>query len=173
MRSTETSNMSTGRTYTQVSGGSNNPRWEPNKSNVAINPNNPPKIEGYYLNSNERNGKDGPFTVHEIQTVNPDGTLGESFDVSLGVGLNNMLGKVQLGKFVCVQFNGKKNNPKTGRNFNDTDVFVDENAIPYNQLKDGDVANTIQPHKQPANKTNVTAQKQTAPANFDSSDLPF
>ena len=175
--------MSTQRNYTKVSGGNDNQRWEPNKSKEAIDTNNPPKIEGYYLDSNERNGKEGPFTVHEIQTVNEDGSLGDFFDVSLGVGLNKALGKVSLGKFVCVKFNGKKHNPKTGRNFNDADVFVDENAIPYNQLsgeiaKGAGIENAVNKATPVSNKTQPNQNKQNNgnkinESTFDQNSLPF
>lgn len=128
--------MSNQRQYEKVSGGSNNPRWEPNKSTTVVySDQNPAKLEGYFLKSTERHSNEnGDFMVHEIQTLNPDGSLGEVMDVSLGVGLDNTLKNVDLGSFVCVEYKGKKKSKTPGRTFNDTDVHRDKGAIPYNQL---------------------------------------
>lgn len=137
--------MSNQRQYSKVSGGSENKRWEPNKSNAPIDEKNPPMIEGYYLKANEiTGGPNGPFMVHEIQTLNPDGSLGECFDVSLGVGLDNTLSRISLGTFICIQYKGKKASKTPGRSFNNTEVFKDDNAIPHSELSGkGAVVGTV------------------------------
>jgi hypothetical protein len=129
------------RNYEKVSGGSNNKRWQPHKEQgVVYSETNPATKEGYYLTKTEltaRNpttGKDDPFNVHEVQEVNPDGSLGECWDVTLGIGLDNTLKNIPLGTFICIKFKGKAVNPKTNRTYNATDVFQDKGAIPYNQL---------------------------------------
>lgn len=160
------------RTYDKVSGGSDNNRWEPNKSTVAIDPANPPQIEGYYTDINERVGKEGPFNVHEITTLNPDGSLGESFDVSLGTGTDSTLKKVKVGSWVCIQYKGKKQNPKTGRTFNDTDVFVDNNAVPYADMLKAAGSTATQSTTQPGKDVTATSNNANAFPE-DDSELPF
>ena len=122
------------RQYTKVSGGSDNKRWEPNKSTVAIDPKNPPMIEGYYTGINEIPGPNGIFKVHSIKTLEPDGSLGEELDVSLGAVIDDVLGKIKIGSFVCIQYLGKKPSKTPGRTYNHIEVFMDSNAIPYTEM---------------------------------------
>ena len=126
--------MSNPRQYEKVTGGSDNKRWEPNKSTAAIDPKNPPMIEGYYTAVNEIPGPNGIFKVHSVKTLQPDGSLGEEFDVSLGAVIDDVLGKIKIGSWICIQYKGKKPSKIPGRSYNDIDVFVDNNAIPYTEM---------------------------------------
>jgi len=167
--------MSTERNYEKVSGGSDNARWEPHKSTAAVDPNNQPKLEGYYTDCKEIKGPNGMFNVHTIQTLTEDGMLGQAFDCSLGAVMDDILGtKIQLGSFVCVIYKGKKPSKTPGRSYNDIDVFQDKNAIPFKQLKvaDGVTSNfSTQPVK---NGVGAQAQNNSAgPTTFGDDDLPF
>jgi hypothetical protein len=126
--------MNQQRQYTEVTGGSNNERWEPQKSNMPIDPNNPPMLEGYYKRQREQNGANGPFLVHEIATVNPDGSLGEDLDLSGGMALDSTMEQISIGSFVCIQYLGKKPSKTPGRSYHNWKVFKDDNAIPYQKL---------------------------------------
>jgi hypothetical protein len=166
--------MSTTRNYEKVSGGSNNRRWEPHKStNPVYDEKNPAKIEGYYSQVGEiTSGPNGAFTVHEIQTLNPDGTLGEAFDVSLGVGLDNTLSKIPLGTWICIMYKGKKDSKTPGRRFNDTEVFQDKGAIPYNQLT-GKASVAAPAGSQAAVETGNKNPVSSSPFPEDDDGLPF
>ena len=92
--------MDTGkRNWAEVSGGSDNTPWKPQateKTGMAYDPNNPNNFkEGYLAGVKEIKGKDSVFTVFEIQTMNPDGSLGEVFDI-IGDTVN-----VNVGSFCC------------------------------------------------------------------------
>lgn len=168
--------MSTERNYEKVSGGSDNARWEPHKSNQPVDPNNQPKLEGYYTDCKEIKGPNGMFNVHTIQTINEDGTLGQSFDCSLGAVMDDILGtKIKLGSFVCVVYKGKKPSKTPGRSYNDIDVFQDKNAVPFNQLKvaDGVTSNfSTQPVNNGAGAGGQRNSGAAAPT-FGDDDLPF
>lgn len=148
--------MSQQRQYTEVSGGSNNERWEPQKSNMPINPQAPPMLEGYYKKMREQTGSNGVFNVHEIATVNPDGSLGNEFDVSGGVALDDMLEKIAMGSFICVQYLGKVASKTPGRSYNNWKVFKDDNAIPYSRLA---------PQQMQQASTNAPVYNNQAPVN--------
>lgn len=173
--------MSNERQYTKVSGGSDNKRWEPNKSTTVIDPKNPPKIEGYYTKVNpDMPGPNGPFAVHTIQTLethaNHEGALGEAFDVSLGAVIDDVLSKIKIGSFICIIYKGKKPSKTPGRTYNDVDVFVDNNAIPFSELNKSAAddthqeRNSIQAEKPQPFKD--VAAKNNSPFP-DEDDLPF
>lgn len=125
-------NQTTGRNYQEVeAGGSNNQRWEPQKN--ENNPNYPKEIEGYFKSLKELPGQNGAFHVAEIQLMEQDGrTLGICVDVSGGKVLADKLNKISLNSWVMIRFNGKvKGKLNT---YNDWSTFVDENAVPLNQL---------------------------------------
>lgn len=122
------------RQYTEVTNTSNNERWEPQKSNQQINPNSPPTIEGYYKKQREQTGANGAFIVHEIALVDASGNLSQDIDVSGGVALDDMLEKIPLGTFICLQYLGKVPSKTPGRSYNNWKLFKDDNAIPYNKL---------------------------------------
>lgn len=169
--------MSNTRQYEKVSGGSNNRRWEPHKStNPVYDEKNPATLEGYYLRTMQRNGPEGPFDVHEIQTIveNKDKTveLSEVFDVSLGVGLSNTLQNVKQGSFICILYKGKKVSDKTKRTFNDTEVMNDPNAIPYKDLSSApEMALPATNSNKAQGGKDVPAANNPFPEDLD--DLPF
>lgn len=158
------------RQYTKVSGGSDNKRWEPNKLTTAIDPKNPPMLEGYYEKINELPGPNGVFTVHTIHTLNEDGSIGEAFDVSLGAVLDDVLGKTPIGSWVCVVYKGKKPSKTPGRSYNDLDLFVDNNAIPYNEMLKA-VAGSTKSENTSQSTAEVPATSNNANAFHDT--LPF
>lgn len=115
------------------SSSSNNPRWEPQKTDLI--PGAPfPVLDGYFKDLRELNGQKGAFTVAVITTVNPDGSLGQDVDISGGKALEDKLNEVSLGTFIRIQYEGKVKSKSTGNNYNNFKVFKDANAIPFNQL---------------------------------------
>jgi len=115
------------------SSSSNNPRWEPQKTDLI--PGAPfPVLDGYFKDLRELNGQKGAFTVAVITTVNPDGSLGQDVDISGGKALEDKLNEVPLGTFIRIQYEGKVKSKSTGNNYNNFKVFKDTNAIPFNQL---------------------------------------
>lgn len=117
------------RNFEDVTGGSDNPRWEPHKN--ENNPKYPKVLEGYLRRLREINGPNGMFMVAEIAMVNPDGTPGKLIDVSGGVSLEDNLQKVPCGSYIQITFKGKKPSKTPGRTYNDWHIGIDKNAIPY------------------------------------------
>lgn len=115
-------------------GGSNNERWAPQK-NLNYNANDPGNsIIGYLKDISERPGANGPFSVAEIVTVDPNTrSLAAAFDVAGGKVLDDMLNDIPLGTFICIKFTGKARS-KSGNTYNTWEVFQDKNAIPFSQL---------------------------------------
>lgn len=166
------------RQYEKVSGGNNNKRWEPHKStNPVYDEKNPAIIEGYYTKISELSGPNGAFNVHEIHTVTDNGMLSETFDVGLGVGLDNTLRNIPLGTFICIEYKGKKQSKTPGRSFNDTSVGKDPNAIPYQELAGKGIVGIKE--AAPENAASAVAAGNKNPLNTtnpfpeDNDDLPF
>ena len=123
--------QNTGRNYAEVSaGGSDNPRWEPNKNDA--NPSYPKQLEGYFKRTIELPGKNSAFTVAEIQMMNADGTLGQCVDVSGGKVLEDKLREIPLGSWIMIQYLGKVQGKQN--TYNDWKTFVDDGAVPLHQL---------------------------------------
>lgn len=149
------------RNYTEVAaGGSDNQRWEPNKN--ENNPNYPKQIEGYFKKTTELPGKNGSFMVAEIQLMNADGTFGACIDVSGGRVLEEKLRAIPLNSFIMIQFKGKVQGKQN--TYNDWATFVDEGAIPLNQLMGVAPAPQQQVFNQAPVQNNMPpATQQTAP----------
>lgn len=125
--------MSNDRNFTEVGqGGSNNPRWEPQK--MQFNPQAPPYIDGYLKSMREQTGPNGVFMVATIVTVDQNGQLSQEYDVSGGAVLDQKLDEIQLGSFVRVVFGGKQASKTGGRSYNVWNTYVDGNAIPFQNL---------------------------------------
>ena len=124
--------QNTGRNYAEVAaGGSDNPRWEPNKNDA--NPSYPKELEGYFKKFTELPGRNGSFYVAEIQMMNPDGTLGQCVDISGGKVLEDKLKTIALNSWIMIQYLGKVAS-KGGNTYNDWKTFVDDGAVPLHQL---------------------------------------
>lgn len=138
------------RQWTQVAAtsGSNNPRWEPTK--IAFDPNNPPSIEGYFKSLSQIPGPNGTFNVAAITLVNPDGSLGQTVDVSGGAVLDEKLSQITLGSFIMIRYLGKHPSKTPGRTYNSWETFVDEGAINLSQLVQAPIA-TQPVFQQPVN----------------------
>lgn len=127
--------MSNERQFEQVNGGSNNERWQPQKEQgVLYSDKNPAVLEGYFILRNPVSHQGKNWYVHEIHTLNDDGSLGKVKDVVLGIGLQNTLEKIDLGTYIRLEYKGKKPAKTPGQIFNDVSVAKDPNAIPYAQL---------------------------------------
>lgn len=115
------------------SSSSNNPRWEPQKTELIQGA--PfPVLDGYFKDLRELMGQKGPFSVAVVTTVNPDGSLGQDVDISGGKTLEDKLNDVPLGTFIRIQYEGKVRSKSSGNHYNNFKVFKDENAIPFSQL---------------------------------------
>jgi hypothetical protein len=115
------------------SSSSNNPRWEPQKTDL-IQGAPLPVLDGYFKDLRELVGQKGAFTVAVVTTVNPDGSLGQDVDISGGKTLEDKLNDVPLGTFIRIQYEGKVKSKSSGNFYNNFKVFKDDNAIPFNQL---------------------------------------
>lgn len=112
---------------------SNNPRWEPQKTQLVSGA--PfPRLEGYFKELREINGQNGVFCVAVIVTMNPNGTLGQEVDVSGGKVLDDKLEEIPLGSFIALQYEGKHPSKVGGRTYNLWKTFVDPGAVSYAQL---------------------------------------
>lgn len=115
------------------SSSSNNPRWEPQKTQLMQGQ--PfPVLDGYFKDLRELVGQKGPFSVAVVTTMNPDGTLGQDVDISGGKTLEDKLNDVPLGTFIRIQYEGKVRSKSTGNDYNNFKVFKDDGAIPFQQL---------------------------------------
>lgn len=139
--------MNTGnRKWSEVSGGSDNTQWKPHateKNGMAYDANNPANFkEGYLSGSKEVKGKDDFFTVYELQTMNPDGSLGEVFDIIGDTVLKSRLEKIEIGSYVGLKYEGrthKKGYPVASpwsqtNSYHNWKVFEDTNAVKLQQL---------------------------------------
>ena len=139
--------MDTGkRNWAEVSGGSDNTPWKPQateKTGMAYDPNNPNNFkEGYLAGVKEIKGKDGVFVVFEIQTMNPDGSLGEVFDIIGDTVLKDRLDKIEIGAYVGLKYDGRafKKGYESNQHWSQTNsyhtwkVFEDKNAVKLQSL---------------------------------------
>jgi len=132
------------------SSSSNNPRWEPQKTEL-IQGAPLPFLDGYFKDLRELVGQKGAFTVAVITTMNPDGSLGQDVDISGGKTLEDKLNEVPLGTFIRIQYEGKVKSKSSGNFYNNFKVFKDDNAIPFSQLG----GNVKQQSHQSNNNANV------------------
>jgi hypothetical protein len=168
------------RNWSEVSGGSDNTQWKPHateKNGMAYDPNNPNNFkEGYLSGVKEIKGKDGVFTVFEIQTMNPDGSLGEVFDIIGDTVLKDRLEKIEIGSYVGLKYEGrvhKKNYPTNSpwsqtNSYHNWKVFEDTNAVKLQQLmgiktNGAPVSNTPTPQAQSMPQGNGGYQQPQVP----------
>lgn len=140
------------------------------------------QLQGYYLSSKDVNGKDGTFTVHTVQPVNEDGSLGLKTDVIGNKVLNELMATVSMGTFVCVMYAGRRHKQgNEGKAWSQTNsyhiwkLFQDPNAVPYNKVPGATVQNTASVNTTAAvntGNTNSAANSTTNPFPEDD-DLPF
>lgn len=147
------------------SSSSNNPRWEPQKTDL-IQGAPLPVLDGYFKDLRELVGQKGAFTVAVVTTMNPDGTLGPDVDISGGKTLEDKLNDVPLGTFIRIQYEGKVKSKSSGNFYNNFKVFKDEGAIPFQQL-----GGNVRVQHQQQNNANVfnpnqhnNVQQQSQPA---------
>lgn len=134
------------RNRAEVSGGSDNTQWKPRateKNGMMYDPNNPANFkEGYLSGVKDIKGKDGVFVVFEIQTMNPDGSLGEVFDIIGDTVLKDRLDKIEIGAYVGLKYEGRThkkgyptNSPWSQTNsYHNWKVFEDKNAVKLQSL---------------------------------------
>lgn len=134
------------RNWAEVSGGSDNTQWKPHateKNGMMYDPNNPSNFkEGYLSGVKDIKGKDGVFVVFEIQTMNPDGSLGEVFDIIGDTVLKDRLDKIEIGAYVGLKYEGRThkkgyptNSPWSQTNsYHNWKVFEDKNAVKLQSL---------------------------------------
>lgn len=120
------------RSYEEVNAQSNNPRWEPQKNMNTQGY--PMMLEGYFKKERTAPGRNGAFKVIELATINPDGTVGNIYDISGGAVLEDKMGQVKIGTWVGIRYDGKVMSKSGGNSYNDWKVFQDHNAIPYQQV---------------------------------------
>jgi len=124
------------RNFSEIGGGSTNPRWEPQKS--QFDSNNPPYMDGYFVRSKELKGKKGPFNVYEFHPVDAHGNLTDTkVDVAGGFVFEDKMNQVRVGSFVRVQYEGKGKSKSTGNDVNYWKILVDQNALPYEKVVGG------------------------------------
>jgi len=124
------------RNFSEIGGGSTNPRWEPQKS--PFDSNNPPYMDGYFVRSKELKGKKGPFNVYEFHPVDANGNLTDTkVDVAGGFVFEDKMNQVRVGSFVRVQYEGKGKSKSTGNDVNYWKILVDQNALPYEKVVGG------------------------------------
>lgn len=148
--------MNQERQYRQVQGGgSDNPRWEPQKN--EMNNTYPKELSGYLKDTREIQGQNGAFMVAEIQMINQDGSPGNIVDVSGGKVLDDAIQKVDIGSFIMIRYEGKVKSKIGGRTYNSWAIFVDDNAVPLQQLGGVDQGKMAQPKTiPPVNNTPET-----------------
>lgn len=130
--------------FRKVGGTSDNATWSPqatSKNGFQYDPNN--YLEGYYTDMREGVGQNKQ-SVHTIQTINQDGSLGDTYDIWGDSVLNDRLGQVNLGSYIFVKYCGrqlKKGLPQQAWTQNNSyhiwDVGVDDNAVPYSNIVSG------------------------------------
>lgn len=95
----------------EVKGGNFGTKWEitaNEKNGMQFTKDSPDNYkEGYYVAVNEMTGKDGPFKIHSIQTVNPDKTLGEVFSITAGKVLDDKMAEIKLNSFIGIEYLGR------------------------------------------------------------------
>lgn len=137
--------MSQNRQFTEVAGGSNNQTWKPQaneKNGMAYDPNGNNTIEGYFSGEREVTSGEKPFTVANIQLVNPDGTLGEEIDVIADTVLKDRLSKIPMNAYVRLTYLGRmhKKGINTSFPWSQTNSYhnwwvgEDKGAIPLHTL---------------------------------------
>lgn len=91
-------------------------------------------VEGYYRGSIERPGFSGGTDIlYLIETK--DGMTG----VNANASISRKIEQVPEGTLVKIVFNGKQRNPKTGREYNDFSVLMDDSDQAQSASSDGDV----------------------------------
>jgi hypothetical protein len=137
--------MSQNRQFTEVAGGSNNQTWKPQateKNGMAYNPQGDNTREGYFCGEREVTSGEKPFTVANIQLMNPDGTLGEEIDVIMDTVLKDRLSKISMNAYVRLTYLGRthKKGINTSFPWSQTNSFhnwwvgEDKGAIPLHTL---------------------------------------
>lgn len=148
-------------------------------------------IEGYLIDTQHDIGQN-KSTIYKVHEVNEDGTFGEIYGIWSNVVLAGALDKLELDKFVCIEYLGLKAKKgqenakfKSGTShFHNWQVFTDDNALPYQQALNtskGQTNETVEKQAKPnfspsAPKTPAKNSRQATPKpidNFDSESLPF
>lgn len=129
-------NQNVGPNWTKkIAGGSDNEQWKPQDMQWA--PPNNPFIHGYFTDLREISGENGIFSVAEITTINVDGSIGKSFDVSGGKVLDDMLNKIDMGSYIGIKYMGKVKSRTGGRTYNSWEVYEDGTKVPFDQIPGG------------------------------------
>lgn len=117
--------------FKEVQSGSNIKQYWPKK---AAERKQGDSIEGYYRGSIERPGFSGGTDVlYLIETK--EGMAGVNSNASIA----RKIEQVPEGTLVKIIFNGKQRNPKTGREYNDFSVLMDDANTAQPAPTDGEV----------------------------------
>jgi hypothetical protein len=178
------------RNYDKVGGSGKvwNPKVMENGAPAIIDPNNPPFIEGYFVNTEENVGKHNS-TVYVIHTVEENGSFDEKMSIWGDTVLSDKLQRTPIGSFVKIQYGGRLlkkgvpagTYPNQTNSYHSWEVFVDRSALPYDQatsmMSNNPTKNTAQIQQQPAHKQTPTPPVDTAVnggfQRVDEDDLPF
>lgn len=170
-------NNSQNRNFEEVQGGSTNAQWKPQateKNGMVFDPNSPSNaLEGYYIEERDVKGQqDRYFKVITFRTMNPDGSFGEDVDVIGDTVLVDRMSKIPMNSYCRVEYHGRlhkkgyaTNMPWSQTNsYHNWKVFVDKNAVPFDQLMGKMQGSVQQPVQQQTNFNQAAQNHQQAPA---------
>lgn len=91
-------------------------------------------VEGFYKGKVERPGfNGGTDTLYLLETKE-----GETVGVNATASISRKMEMIPTETMVKIVFNGKKTSPKSGRQYNDFSVFIDEDMKPSTNEVDFD-----------------------------------